>query len=87
MKHSRLATLLLTIGCSGTAWAHDDAASRVTIQVSGDSSVGGTTQWLTGEFSVAQGLTALQLMLYTFFVSIAALSSILRPVGMGSPNT
>ena len=39
---------------------------------SGDSSVGGTKAWLTSEFAFAQLLTYLIVLLYGFFVSIAA---------------
>ena len=58
------------------AWTMATGSS--TIQASGDSSVGGKEQWLTGEFTVAQILTALMMMLYSFFVTIGAGMTIIR---------
>ncbi|MCZ6835337.1 MAG: M1 family aminopeptidase, partial [Planctomycetota bacterium] len=54
------------------------ASGSASIQVSGDASVGGKEQWLTGMFTVAQMLTALLLMLYAFFVTIGAGMTIIR---------
>ena len=48
------------------------ATGNVTIMMSGDSSVGGTQQWLNSEFAVAQVFTALINIMYLMFWSIAA---------------
>ncbi len=45
---------------------------NVSIQTSGDNSVGGVKQWLTSEYSVAQLLSATNMMLAGFFTAIAA---------------
>jgi ABC-type transport system involved in multi-copper enzyme maturation permease subunit len=45
---------------------------------SGDSSVGGLKAWITSEFAVAQTLSYLTLLLYSFFVAVAAGFSIIR---------
>ncbi len=47
------------------------STGSMTIQ-SGDSSVGGTKAWITSEFAVAQQLSILTLILYSFFLAIAA---------------
>jgi len=39
---------------------------------SGDSSVGGTKAWITSEFAQAQTMTYLVLLIYSFFIAIAA---------------
>ncbi len=54
------------------------AQGNVRIQTSGDASVGGEEQWLTSEFAFAHIFTALLLMIYSFFVCIAAGMTIIR---------
>jgi ABC-2 type transport system permease protein len=50
---------------------------------SGDASVGGTEAWLTSEFSVGMQLSMLVLIIYAFFVSIAAGMLIIRDDELG----
>lgn len=46
--------------------------------ISGESEVGGTKAWLTSEFNVTMMFTFLSLLLYGFFVSVAAGMSVLH---------
>jgi ABC-type transport system involved in multi-copper enzyme maturation permease subunit len=50
---------------------------------SGDASVGGTEAWLTSEFSVGMQLSMLVLMVYAFFVAVAAGMLVLRDHELG----
>ena len=45
---------------------------------SGDSSVGGTKAWITSEFAVAKMLSILTLILYAFFLAVAAGMTIIQ---------
>ena len=45
---------------------------------SGDSTVGGTKAWLTSEFAVAQVLTMMVFIFYSFFIAVAAGMTIIR---------
>jgi ABC-2 type transport system permease protein len=59
--------LILILGL--TAWG----LSTGTMQIaSGDSRVGGTKAWITSEFAVAQMLTMIVFLGYTFFVAVGA---------------
>ena len=51
---------------------------------SGDSSVGGTKAWITSEFAVAKQLSILTLILYAFFLAIAAGMTIIQDDGMAA---
>ncbi len=53
------------------------STGTMTIQ-SGDSSVGGTKAWITSEFAVAKQLSILTVILYAFFVAIAAGMTIIQ---------
>src|SRR5271165_618401 len=53
------------------------STGTMTIQ-SGDSSVGGTKAWITSEFAVAKQLSILTLILYAFFLAIAAGMTIIQ---------
>lgn len=54
------------------------STGNMQIMVSGDGSIGGKEQWLTSEFAFAQVLTAFLMMIYTFFVAIAAGMTIIK---------
>ena len=53
------------------------STGTMTIQ-SGDASVGGTKAWITSEFAVAKQLSILTLILYAFFLAIAAGMTIIQ---------
>ena len=50
---------------------------------SGDASVGGTEAWLTSEFAVGTQMSMLPLMIYGFFVAVAAGMLIIRDSELG----
>jgi ABC-2 type transport system permease protein len=57
------------------SWALSTGDAQIS---SGDSSVGGQRAWITSEFSVAFILTVLLGVIYTFFISIAAGTVVVR---------
>jgi ABC-type transport system involved in multi-copper enzyme maturation permease subunit len=61
-------------------WSLSSGNARMS---SGDASVGGTEAWLTSEFSVGMQLSMLVLMIYAFFIAIAAGMLIVRDAEMG----
>ena len=64
-------TMILVLG----AWG---MSTGTLIIQSGDSSVGGTKAWITSEFAVAKQLSILTLILYAFFLAIAAGMTIIQ---------
>ncbi len=64
-------TMILVLG----AWG---MSTGTMIIQSGDSSVGGTKAWITSEFAVAKQLSILTLILYAFFLAIAAGMTIIQ---------
>ncbi len=64
-------TMILVLG----AWG---MSTGTLIIQSGDSSVGGTKAWITSEFAVAKQLSILTLVLYAFFLAIAAGMTIIQ---------
>ncbi|MCH8006996.1 MAG: hypothetical protein IH888_12335, partial [Planctomycetes bacterium] len=60
-------------------------SSGNTRMASGDASVGGTEAWLTSEFSVGMQLSMLVLLIYGFFVAVAAGMTVIRDgeIGIG----
>jgi ABC-2 type transport system permease protein len=63
--------IVLVLGAWGMS------TGSLTIQ-SGDASVGGTKAWITSEFAVAKQLSMLTLILYAFFLAIAAGMTIIQ---------
>jgi len=62
------------------------ASGSLKIQTSGDSSVGGTKQWLTSEFSFAQLVAATNMILSGFFIAIAAGMTVIRDEDLNIPQ-
>src|SRR5579871_2411862 len=60
---------ILVIGILVTSYGLSGGNLRIS---SGDSTVGGTKAWITSEFAVAQILTLLVFVFYSFFIAVAA---------------
>lgn len=71
LKHTLQRPLfwILVLVVALTTWGL--STGDMTIQ-SGDSTVGGTKAWITSEFAVAKVMSFLVLLLYAFFVTVAA---------------
>ncbi len=71
LKHNLTRPLfwMLVLFLGLTAWGMSTGHMRI---ASGDSMVGGTKAWLTSEFAVAQMVTLITFLFYTFFIAVAA---------------
>jgi ABC-2 type transport system permease protein len=68
-------TWILVVIMALTLWGMSRGNVRID---SGDASVGGTKAWITSEFAIAQILSIVVFLVYTFFVAIAAGMSVIQ---------